>query len=401
VLRRLGLILAFVVGCAPPQAIRPTTTAEPSWEANARAFIAGEGGLERCDALLEAEAIDRVLRGDVALRCEREAEALASYEQAWRGGEQSCALTRMIADLRARSGDEDGALALLAEPHERCRALSLWTARFARERAPQLADEAIAHLLGLDSDDPEALAEQVRLEIARGHAGLTEATCARADALARAELHEACALAAQVNDEQHEAERHFRRAAELEPEARRFVNLGRFLSEQRRHADAASAFRAAIALAPDDYDAVVGLGLALTPHCSFAARDVFRHAQALAPERPEAWLHYGLIAAEVWCGPEEEAMASMHALERFVELARGREDLDAAVEDMTRRCPRDASRRRDRPGSPSAECRDGSMERLLANCSASHREMRQMQLAIESQAAAESADCSHPWPPPR
>ena len=391
--------LVLSCGGAPPAPVAPAD-AGPSWEVRARRFVEDtRDDREPCASLLGAPTTDLVLRGDVAARCGDDAEALASYDRAWQAGLRSCALALVLADLRARTGDEDGTLTLLAgTDHEGCRALDLFTASFARSRAPELAEAALRRLLGADSNDPDALSEQVRSQLAHDQAELTAEICARADALAHADLHEACALVASSTGAQHDAEHHFARAAELAPSRDHWLNLGRFLLAQRRQPEAADAFRAALGLAPGDYDATVDLGRALDPQCWDEARGTFRRAQAIAPERPEAWLRFGEMTAEIPCFSVDETRESHRALTRFVELARGRADLASLVEDVTRRCTREEMEHGRGSSRVAAVCTPGLLQSSERNCRGGAQQV-DLQALWARTAGTTPRDCSAPRAP--
>ncbi len=351
--------VSVACGAAPAPAL---DSPPPSWTARAEA-CRGERCEAECAALLDEPSSPELLRGDVAVLCGRDRAALAAYERAWSGGPRTCRLTHAIADLRGRLGDEAGALDI-ATAGPGCRALDLWVAAYARERAPAVAERTIRRWLERDPDDAEFLAAQVRWLVARGSASLTTQTCERADRLADAGLHGACAAASLTLDAQQATERHLRRATSLGPTPLRWVDLGEFLLDQRRFGEAADAFRAALALAEDDYDATVGLGRALAPTGWHAARELFSRAQRVSPERPEAFLFFGEMTGDRPCEDIDASRASLASLDRFVELARGDPAFAEAIQAVTHVCHREERRARRRRST----CVPGLVQRHLFVC---------------------------------
>jgi tetratricopeptide (TPR) repeat protein len=105
-----------------------------------------------------------------------------------------------------------------------------------------------------------------------------------------------------------EAENHFRKATELNPDEPSYhYNLGQALSNQKRRSDAESEYRAALALKPDDYLARTGLG-----ECLFEqkrndeARTEFEAARALNEQDPEIHNWLGRVALAQSHYPEAE-----------------------------------------------------------------------------------------------
>lgn len=375
------------LGCAshPPPA-HPEPPAPVAWAASVRGCLQVQGCEAACEELLDREGGDDVLRGDLAARCGRDAEALAAYERARARGNDSCALAVAVADLRARTSDEAGALALIREAPP-CRRLDRWAARFTPSRDAALAARIVERGLRADPFDPVFVAAQVRLRVATGRAALAVEACARAT---DAEVHDACAVAALARDAQHDAEAHFRAAIGAEATAVRFLDLGRFLLRGRRDGEAAEAMRGALALAPEDYEATLGLGRALVRHCWTAARETFRAAQRIAPERPEAWLYFGAMSVTSYCGPIEEVRESIDALDRFVELAGDDPAFADRVARVTRRC------RRDEPS-----CVPGWEQRILIVCSGGPDipSMQWMMTRDHPEASRVEIDCRGPRAP--
>lgn len=96
----------------------------------------------------------------------------------------------------------------------------------------------------------------------------------------------------------------------------------------RGYAPAEEAYRAALALRPDDYDARLGLSLALRAQIDeergptlvpLAERELAK-AKSLAPERPEAYYNEAILAEEYggrWGSEQDRALARARAKELF------------------------------------------------------------------------------------
>ncbi|MFO0550884.1 MAG: hypothetical protein U0271_21015 [Polyangiaceae bacterium] len=127
------------------------------------------------------------------------------------------------------------------------------------------------------------------------------------------------------------------------------VNFAAVNLSFRGFAEAEEGYRAALALQPDDYDARVGLALALRGRIDEAqdaaavyddATQQLAAARKLDESRPEADFNEAILIAEY--GPRVKGLSQKDATDkavalyqRFVERARGRADLEAAVDDVT------------------------------------------------------------------
>jgi tetratricopeptide (TPR) repeat protein len=114
----------------------------------------------------------------------------------------------------------------------------------------------------------------------------------------------------------------------------------------RGFAEAETAYRAGIALRPKDYDAHVGLALALRGQAEGGSEDkklaeaeaLLEKAKKLDPARPEAFFNHAVLVQGFRTKDERTAKAQLgRAIElygSFVERAKGKPDLAAAVEDV-------------------------------------------------------------------
>lgn len=353
------------------------------------------------DPVSEMEACERpphadpVLRGDAAARCGRSSEALRAYEEAWRAGDRRCPLIRAIATLRERGGDVDGARAALGEA--RCREARLELARLELAHAPASAAETIGALLLRDSDDAEALALLVALHVSRGELDPAEGVCARASGVAHAALDHACARAALAAGRLHAAEGRLREAAAA-GSLDAHLELGELLIRERRANEATEAFRGALALDAEGYEATLGLARALRlAGCLREAEAAFDRAVALAPERPEAFWYRATYALSFDLLSESEAMAAIAALTRFVELAGDEPRFRGEVEQVNRRCRRDEPLRR-RGYRIRRGCESGLIQQIIESQMGPSRGLLQMQRTIEAQQRAResAARCQPP-----
>jgi len=102
------------------------------------------------------------------------------------------------------------------------------------------------------------------------------------------------------------------RLSGTQPHAGAYTNLGMTLGAMGEHGEAAATLRHAVALLPEDADALVGLGDELKAAAEVgAAADAYRAALQLAPSRAEAYL--GLASALKASAPRAAAAAFSHA----------------------------------------------------------------------------------------
>jgi SAM-dependent methyltransferase/Tfp pilus assembly protein PilF len=126
-------------------------------------------------------------------------------------------------------------------------------------------------------------------------------------------VHQALAEAYRTVAQHADAERHYRRVAELQPSAVTFLNLGNALMDLQRPANAATVYEAALRYDPRLPEIYFGLGRAFAALGRGEAADVFARAIALRPDFAAA--HEGLIDACFAAGASEAALrASCQAL---------------------------------------------------------------------------------------
>lgn len=142
--------------------------------------------------------------------------------------------------------------------------------------------------------------QQGRLQDAIIH--LTQAV---ALAPAVAGVHHALAEAYRDAARPADAERHYRRVAELQPGVVTLLNLGNILMAQQRPADAAAVYQSALRFDARLPEAHLGLGTALAALGRKEAADAFARAIALRPDFAVA--HEGLIDAYLSAGAWDAA----------------------------------------------------------------------------------------------
>ena len=177
---------------------------------------------------------------------------------------------------------------------------------------PALLTLAETHMRRGLLDEADALAKRV-LEAAPNHAralflrgvvarrqGRPEAALAHLAGAAHAApdvaaIHDALAEAARATGQHAQAERHYRRVAELHPGAATLLNLGNALMQLERHTEAAEAYKSALRFDARVAEAYYGLGTALAALGIPEAGDAFARAASLRPDFILA--HEGLIDA--------------------------------------------------------------------------------------------------------
>ncbi len=244
--------------------------------------------------------------------------------------------------------------------------------RAVRDRTAGRLDEALTHVrraLALDSRSVQAFHQLVLVHLAQAEgdaSSLDRAALACRQGMqiddGFAPLHNTCGVVDARRGRIVEALARFERAYTLDPELfEAWMNFGHVTLSFRGYEDAERAFRAALETRPDDYDARIGLGIALRGLRRLdEAREHYEHARRLDPGRPEAWYNLGILHQDHLGGTVEDYERATTYFEAFVAKAEGDPDYSEAVEEVVRCCPPARSER------GAQECRPGRLANLRA-----------------------------------
>jgi tetratricopeptide (TPR) repeat protein len=175
-----------------------------------------------------------------------------------------------------------------------------------------------------------------------------------------APLHNTCGIVDVEGGRVVEALARFERAFGIDPRLyEAWMNFGQITLSFRGYEDAERAFRGALEAQPSDYDARIGLGVALRGLRRFAeARAQWEAARTIAPERPEAWYDLGLLHQEHLGGQLPDLTRAELFFETFVRKASDDPSFTEAIDEVTRCCPVERSARTRR------ECRPGRLQNV-------------------------------------
>lgn len=234
--------------------------------------------------------------------------------------------------------------------------------------------EAIVELrraLAIDANDVRAMNEMALTWLARAAEQddaplLAEVVCRQAVAIDPrfGPIHNTWGLVSLHRGYVVEALTHFERAFTVDPTLfEAWMNFGQITLSFRGYDDAGGAFRAALGLRANDYDALIGLGVALRGLAELdEAERTYELARQLDPQRPEAWFNLGVLAQDHRGTPAdlEEARARFG---EFLERAAARPRYAEAVDEVSRTCER---RRR-------SPCRPGRLQLIRLSLEAISR----------------------------
>lgn len=283
-----------------------------------------EGARSRLDApFLEAPGVDRVQASTAAAMLERAID-MGRNEEDVRGVYH---YARALEDLQR--GDYVLAEGELASAHrflgERVELVVLSAALSRGRLLHEDAQREIARALELDPANPRALllAADIALDLDRGREARMHLTHLGALVPDSSTVHNRLGVALEEEGDLEGAERELRDATRLDRRGHdAYVNLGRVLRRQDRHAEARQAFDLAVQRAPSDPAALLGRGLTrAATHDVRGAEQDFRRAAELAPNDAEPLLALGDLQRDL--GAVAEAVATYR-------IAIDREDADAA-----------------------------------------------------------------------
>lgn len=274
--------------------------------------------------------------GLVRQRCGDPAGAARAYQRAISVQPSACRPRVAIGVLLDEGDHVDEAVAAFREAirlDPRCG--PAYTNLGALHRRAGRLDDALVDLrrgLAVDADDVVALNEMALALLARASADsraldLAGVVCRQAQLIdpAFAPLYNTWALVDVRAGRLTTALAKLRRAVELDPRLfAAHMNLGSVTLSYRGYEDARAAFTAALELREDDYDALVGLGVALRGLGDpAAALEAYERARRAIPARPEAYFNLGLLHQDHLGGGLEALAEAERQLRAFLERADG------------------------------------------------------------------------------
>jgi tetratricopeptide (TPR) repeat protein len=273
--------------------------------------------LERCDDHAGAAVhYERALDLDPKMTAARVRLVVARYETSHALDEAITALEQIVTD--AEFHDVDALIALAVLERKRGAAADLEAARTNLGRA-----------LAVDETSMVALNELSLLYVQTNH--LDAAALVASQAIDRhtpyAPIFNTAGLVQSKLGKPSLAASMFQRAIDLNPRLfEAYANLGNLNLSFRGFAKAEEAFRKAVALRPNDYDAHLGLALALRGQITglvtaakvAAVRAELATCMKIAPDRPDAYFNDGILAEEFDVKLENRLHPALeHAIARF------------------------------------------------------------------------------------
>jgi tetratricopeptide (TPR) repeat protein len=240
------------------------------------------------------------------------------------------------------------------------------------QRAQGENDEALKNLrraLAIESDYLAAFNQMALLHYDRGRAGkpeeldLAEVVCRQAQMLDAdyAPIYNTWGLIKVYKGDVISALRYFQRAIMLDPglfEAQ--MNFGEVTISFRGYEDGRKAFASAVALRPESYDAIIGLGTALRGLGEFAEAEAeYERAKQIDGGRPEAYFNLGVLYQDYMSGSVSDLKKAKSYFSEFLERAGERPEFRSSVKDVSTRCAQKPSNRRGAP-----KCRPGRMQNI-------------------------------------
>jgi len=221
--------------------------------------------------------------------------------------------------------------------------------------ALQCARRALAADTGnVDALEQVALAHLAMAEEDIGSLALAELACRQALALdpRRASLHNTLGVVRVNQGRVVEAMAAFERAFDLDPDMfEAWMNFAQIALSFRGYEDAERAFRAAVSLQTDAYDALVGLGVALRGLGRHGeALDLYLRARDVSSARPEAWFNLGVLHQDHLSGSAEDLRLAKGYFETFVDHANDDPRFAPQIDEVRRCCPDRGAQARCQPG---------------------------------------------------
>jgi len=138
------------------------------------------------------------------------------------------------------------------------------------------------------------------------------------------------------------------------------MNFGEVTISFRGYEDGRQAFESAVALEPDNYEAIIGLGTALRGLERFEEAQVqYERAHKLDPRRPEAYFNLGVLYQDYMSGSVADLKKAKQYFTEFLQKAGSQPDFRSSVSDVNNRCGQKPSKKRGAP-----KCRPGRMQNI-------------------------------------
>lgn len=189
-----------------------------------------------------------------------------------------------------------------------------------------------------------------------------------------------------------EASAKFQKAFELDPKMfEAYMNFAQITIGFRGYQDAKVAFEKALALRPDSFDAQVGLGVALRGlEKNSEAIAAYEKAIKLKPSRPEPYYNLGVLWQDFQSSSEGDMKKAEGYYKQFLQKAGGDKRYEEAVQDVTRKCKQEKSRRK----RAASKCIAGRLQNIdmYRQALKDMAEMEQLQKEAEAQAKQMEAE---------
>ncbi|MEO0323211.1 MAG: tetratricopeptide repeat protein [Myxococcota bacterium] len=349
------------------------------------------------------------MAGLTAEACGDSGEARTFYERALQANGEMCEARVALGLLDLSAGDRTAAreafTKAIADNPTTCSSGYVNLAALQQQDGSDAEEEALRNLrraLAIESENLPAFntmallyyEQGIRSRRNRSSLDLAEIVCRQAQLLQRdyAPIYNTWGLVKMARGNVIEALRFFERAIELDEnmfEAQ--MNFGQITLSFRGYEDARAAFAKATELRPNDYMAHLGLGAALRGLERFPeAKAEYEKAIELDGDRAEAYYNLGILHGDYLSATVEDPRVEWRMAQRFyadfLERARGKDEFEAKITGLERRC---SERRRRRS---SSSCQNGRLqnleqfieamdesEQIQAEADAMQREMEQQQ----------------------
>jgi tetratricopeptide (TPR) repeat protein len=165
------------------------------------------------------------------------------------------------------------------------------------------------------------------------------------------------------------------------------MNFARITIGFRGYQDAKAAYEQALKLQPSNFEAQLGLGVALRGlEQNAKAQEAYEKASKLQPGRPEPYYNLGVLWQDFQGGTSEDMLKAKSYYEQFLSKAGGDKRYAEKVDDIRRTCKQEGGKRK-RVGKN--QCVAGRLQniQLYLDTMKQMAEMEKLQKEQEKQAA--------------